>query len=435
MPDQTQNKTPEQLRSERLAAEIKNATGIGMGDLSAPQAPKPQGAVVRSMQADIQTALHAPTKVTEPTDIKESLSGALQDIMSGKSSGAASDIQVTNAEAIKQPQDAFPTSYREAIEDAPAMNVNNTPITGMSQLQVEQPSAIPQQNVIHTLKYDVQDLVKKRKVSMIRAVALETDKNANAQTISGPIESKKQPSNAPIYLLSTVFFVLGAVAIGSVFYAQSLRSEQQKAESEQVLQQNSMIFYEHVQPFDMTDLQSFELRGGLAQAREQLTATLGSMTLVQLTLKQYDKDAGRYGVHIASFQEFLQSLHPRMPRSLLNTLQPEYMIAIHTTEENTPLILMQANGYDTAFSGMIAWEDTMAEDLAPFFPSRGAAFVNETSHSFEDLSMDNIDARVMRAPNKKVRVIYAILEKNVIAITNNIYTLKEVASNAAMKQN
>ena len=437
MADQQQqnNTSPEAERALRLAEEIRQATGIGLNPTEQRAADdalarsRPQG-VLHNMQTDVAAARSAPPQVPEQLEqspeAKMSLTDALKDVFNTqqkpedtkhvpdtpKSTAAKNDIQI---------------SYREVIEDGTGLNVQSTPISGIAQRD-QNISAVPVEAVIHTLKYDVQDLVKKKKVSMIRAVALDSDKTANAQTINRPIELHKKQSNAGVYILSALFFILGIIAIGAVIYAQGKRMEQEQTESNQLLSQNTIVFYEHQQQFDITDLQAYELKGGLAQLREKLTATLGSFTLVQMTLRPYDPASGQYYTRYATLQDIVNTMKPRIPKQLGTILYPDYMFAVHTTEENTPVIFLVADSYDTAFAGMLAWEPTLAQDLAPFFPSRGATALNASSTKFEDMAVDNIDARVLRAPNKKVRVLYAVLEKNVIVITNNIYTLKEAAA-------
>ncbi len=428
---QQNNLTPEAERALRLAEEIRQATGIGLNPAEQKQADealsraRPRG-VVHSMQSDIQDAMKAPTvaPVQQIEKPQISLSDALKDVLNPKKEEVKAEA---TPEVKPEPKKTEgPTQYREMIEEGVALEVESTPITGMQREQ--NMFAAPKEAVIHTLKYDVQDLVKKKKVSMIRAVALESDKTANAQTINRPIELNRKQSNVGVYVLSTLFFILGMVAIGAVIYAQGKRAEQEQAESNQLLSQNTIVFYEHQQQFDITDLQPYELKGGLAQLREKLSATLGSFTLVQMTLRPYDVETGQYYTRYATLQDIVNTMKPRLPKQLSAILYPEYMFAVHTTEENTPVIFLVADAYDSAFAGMLAWEPSLAQDLAPFFPNRGATALNANSSKFEDMAVDNIDARVLRAPNKKVRILYAVLEKNVIVITNNIYTLKEAAA-------
>lgn len=430
---QQNNPSPEAERALRLAEEIRQATGIGLNTAEQKQAnealarARPRG-IVHSMQSDIQNAMNTPVQAQqEQVQAPQiSLTDALKDVFNPSKEKDAPVGEAVKQENPPTQKEDTPISYREAIEDGTGLNVGSTPIAGM---QAEpNTSAVPKDAMIHTLKYDVQDLVKKKKVSMIRAVALESDRSANAQTISGPIELNKRQSNMGVYILSTLFFILGVIAIGAVIYAQGKRMEQEQAESEQLLSQNTIVFYEHQQQFDITDLQPYELKGGLAQLREKLSATLGSFTLIQMTVRPYDEATGQYFTRYATLQDIVNTMKPRLPKQLSTILYPEHMFAVHTTEENTPVIFLVADAYDTAFAGMLAWEPTLAQDLAPFFPNRGATALNANGAQFEDMAVDNIDARVLRAPNKKVRILYAVLEKNVIVITNNIYTLKEAAA-------
>jgi hypothetical protein len=75
---------------------------------------------------------------------------------------------------------------------------------------------------------------------------------------------------------------------------------------------------------------------------------------------------------------------------------------------------------------MLDWEKQIGQDLQPFFESRGVPVGGEILQ-FSDLSIDSIDARVVRGADGNIRIIYAIIEKNVLVITDNIQTLREIA--------
>ncbi|MFM2415214.1 MAG: hypothetical protein RI911_907 [Candidatus Parcubacteria bacterium] len=430
----TNNNSQEAERARRLADEIRQTTGIGLNNEEQSAAAldlalrKPQG-MLHSMQDAVAAAQHAPApQPQEPAIMKQSLSDALKDVFKQQNEPAEGSSVTLKKPPQAKPPEAIQINYREAIEEGTGLNLASTPINGVFQRDIALES-VSKEAVIHTLKYDVQDLVKKKKVSMIRAVALENDRSANAQTISRPIAQAQHHSNVGVYILSTLFFFLGAIAIGAVIYAQGMKTEQRQAESQQLLAQNALLFFEHQKQFDVTDLQSYELKGGLAQIREQLTATLGSITMIQLTERPYDVTSGQYYTRAVDLSGFFKILKPRLPKQLASTLNPsEYMLGVHTSDETSPFLLLVGSSYDTSFAGMLAWEASLAKDLSPFFPNRGATSLSANASRFEDLAIDNIDARVLRAPNKKVRVLYAVLEKNVIAITNNIYTLKEIAA-------
>jgi hypothetical protein len=103
------------------------------------------------------------------------------------------------------------------------------------------------------------------------------------------------------------------------------------------------------------------------------------------------------------------------------------MLLIHQGEAPTPILLLRATEPDAAFAGMLAWESRMASNLSPLFPL-GTLTLAETPPTFTDISLNNIDARVQYDGNQKIVLLYALLERNIIAITNSLTTMQEVAS-------
>lgn len=426
--------TNEEARSRRLTEEIHATTGIGLtpseaaraAELAAQLKPK---SIVHSMSADIsRTMLEVQDKSISAMP-KRSLADAVADLTTGKDDISKS-IVVEPAQPVQVPsiQEQY-LGYREKVVEGTGLGVDATPIQGKSITDGQATHDTPKGSIVHTLKYDVRDLVKDRKVSLVRAIALESDKNANAETLNkrGALPTS-QASNAGVYLVSALFFVLGAIAFGAVFYAQSINEATRTQGVEQVKKNNALVFYEHEQKFDVHELESYELLGGLARIRETVPATLGSVTNVVLTTRNFSAETQKFETRLATLGDFFKIIRPRLPQELQRNITSAYMVGVHATDENAPFIMLVGTTYDGALAGMIAWENAIPQDLAPFFPSRGGVAAQSAIPQFSDIALDNIDARVLRAPNKKIRVVYAVLEKNVIVITNNIFTLKEIAS-------
>ncbi len=89
------------------------------------------------------------------------------------------------------------------------------------------------------------------------------------------------------------------------------------------------------------------------------------------------------------------------------------------TFENKRFIVLETNSFDTAFSGMLAWESTMAKDLSPWFGDASTA-------SFTDTTSDNHDIRVAKYSDGG-ELYYTFLDRTTILIATDRTVLPEVA--------
>jgi hypothetical protein len=299
------------------------------------------------------------------------------------------------------------------------------PLTVQMPVNQEKPDTLDNKAaVLHTLKQDVEGLVQNRKISMLRAAALESDKNVSAAELQrDPI---REQQSSWLLVSAVIIAILALITAGATYYSHTVSEELSADTLTQARYDTALVFFEHVQPFEITDLESYELRGGLAQLRGTIPATLGSITLIDFLHKRYDPTVSGYITEPVDLGSFLQTLKPHMPETLLSSLTGDYFVGVHAIEENAPLILLKVASADHAFAGMLDWEKQIGQDLQPFFESRGVPVGGEILQ-FSDLSIDSIDARVVRGADGNIRIIYAIIEKNVLVITDNIQTLREIA--------
>jgi hypothetical protein len=101
---------------------------------------------------------------------------------------------------------------------------------------------------------------------------------------------------------------------------------------------------------------------------------------------------------------------------------------------NRPFIILRTNNFDAAFSGMIAWEQTMSTDLAPLFGSAvtrtydpQARTDDQTRNAFfKDVVSNNLSARLLSDEVGKDRIMYTFVNKQTIVITTDRLQLNEI---------
>ena len=197
--------------------------------------------------------------------------------------------------------------------------------------------------------------------------------------------------------------------------------------------------------------------GVLVAARDKVKVSLGLVERLFITATPNAPEPAPYPV-----AELLALLGPEIPTELLRTLEPSYLLGVHSFDHNQPFLILKIDSYDVAYRGMLGWERTMAADLSPLFerqvsptivkdlppvlptastsvqtatttatstPQAPAAAIIATE--FVDRVVENHDARVLLNNDKKILLLWTFLDRRTIAITTNEATLREVISRVA----
>ncbi len=272
--------------------------------------------------------------------------------------------------------------------------------------------------MLHTYKEDVKDLVKKRKISMVRALAMQSDKKTQVDgdelvTISSG--DKPASSNTIFFIISSILmFILGTVAI---FIAYNAHQKQLNINSGVIAPiDKSLIFVEYRAKINITDRRSKDILRDLQELRDQTNTTLGSIT------KILPQDSGK----TITQQELIRRLGLSLPEQFIRLMDrgDNYMIGIHIADRNTPFILLTTTSYEHAFASMLEWEKIAERELQPFF---NISNNNPAKQEAENIVIKNLNARVIRDDNNQIRFLYSFLDDKTLLITNNIYTLTEIA--------
>lgn len=101
---------------------------------------------------------------------------------------------------------------------------------------------------------------------------------------------------------------------------------------------------------------------------------------------------------------------------------------IHAGSDSKPFMILKVNSYERTFAGMLAWEPTMASDLALFYPPYAAASTTATSSlaittqspaTFTDAVVANYDVRVLRDTSGKSILLYGYRGKDTLIIARD----------------
>ena len=135
----------------------------------------------------------------------------------------------------------------------------------------------------------------------------------------------------------------------------------------------------------------------------------------------------------ATAEQIMTVLAPQAPNSFIRSVTA---INFGLYRDREPFIIMRTTAFDTAFGGILEWEESMSADLSPFFGAPVSGTFDPRSRSatqirepyFVDVVVGNLDARLLTDETQKERLIYAFVDRNLILITTNEETLEALVN-------
>ncbi|MBI4068448.1 hypothetical protein HY413_03520 [Candidatus Kaiserbacteria bacterium] len=284
------------------------------------------------------------------------------------------------------------------------------------------PDKRPVVTSLHTLKDDLRDLVKVRKMSLIHAATLESERErqtADVESVVDATRARRRLRMFRLFAILALLFALGGAALFAVFIVQSERSGGQQTDLG-----SSLVFAEQTLSFPLLpDQNPREVRAQLATSRYQGNLTLGAMLRIVPTVST----AG--GERPATTAEFLQAIAPTAPDELVRSVGTDFFFGTHTIDENVPVIIIPVASYEHAFAGMLAWEPSFNDDMTPLFPLVHYEKTDEQGipHlvSFEDVLIKNYDVRALRDENGDIRMLYSFPSRDYLIISESPHSFVE----------
>ena len=323
--------------------------------------------------------------------------------------------------------------------------------------KAEQPLVKP----LQTYQGDIESLVGEKQVSVVSIAAAEADKR-EAQPAQQAAEGRPWVKKALI-VAAGVALLAAAGGIGLYIYSalQPVPLSQQAPAPFISVDETRTVA---IQPTD----QRQQIMEALMAAKHDVSLSLGLVARIQVAKPAPIGDGTLSEV---AAPEFMQALAPSMPLSLVRTLEPQMLLGIHSFDENQAFMILKADSYETAYSGLLAWEDTMYEDMVPLFartpavravppapvpppinvatstatssgqastsaqaaattsqPALPSAPVQFLQSTFVDQIVENRDARVMLNQDGDILLLWTMLDRSTIVITTNQATLREIIS-------
>ncbi|MDO8514482.1 MAG: hypothetical protein Q7S50_02980 [bacterium] len=281
---------------------------------------------------------------------------------------------------------------------------------------------------VHTLKDDLQGVVRDKKISVVRAVSLEEDRRVRkaAEKVEAPATTQRSKRTFGVIFSIVLLMLLGAGALFGVYTVM----QQRTGTPPPPINASSILFAEQSVPLSLDDTAQGDLKRMLASARVAQNGSLGSITRI-IPVKTVGTDGGSEQVP-ATFAEFMQALGVHAPEDLIRALGNDFFFGIHTVDKNAPLFVIPVTSHDHAFAGMLEWESSLNADLAPVFTSVPVLATDGNGlpikRVFQDLVMRNYDVRALKDDSGTTQLYYSFPTQNILIIAESPYSFTEILS-------
>lgn len=300
---------------------------------------------------------------------------------------------------------------------------------------------------LQTYRSDIESVVEGKNLSVVSIAAAESDRLARAGVGNDPEAAARvsaERSAARMAILKKVGFVLGgAVLLGATalvtitLMSQPTTVPLPEDPTSPFISVDGTKFVE--EPWGA--LTRVDLMTDLEQARANSALPLG---LIERLLVVHPATSTSGAPQAVAAGDVIATLAPNAPLELLRTVEPEFLLGVHSFDGNQSLLIVRVDSYDVGYGAMLAWEISIKDDLTPLFartprpriPEEGSATSTASTTPqflrtvFIDRVVENRDTRVVENEFGDILLLWTFLDRNTILITTNEYTLREVLSRA-----
>ncbi|MHB1330649.1 MAG: hypothetical protein ACYCY6_01640 [Minisyncoccota bacterium] len=313
-----------------------------------------------------------------------------------------------------------------AIEPTPIIQTESDSVpasmpeqVGVKSTQTETEQEITSLKQIRTFEGDVADAIKKQNESLISIHRAEEKKRDAIKTLA-PDTEKKPNHHEGVKALGMAILTIIFIAGGGygAYYA---------------FNTYNVIT---APPPDTTPVNQF-IGAGVTTDIDASTLTRDETISLVSSSRSTPRDANaiehlelrRGTLHdseLLSTESFLTRLASNAPRALIRSFNDLFMLGILGSNPAHTILLIKLDSFENAFPGMLEWESKLRDDILPLFASTERIQTVPLNPSFEDKTIQNHDARVMKNMSGETVLIYGFFDNSILIITDEEETFRTI---------
>lgn len=281
--------------------------------------------------------------------------------------------------------------------------------------------------VLRTYTSDMADAIRTNEVSVIKIALAEKEKREKEE-----VYQKAEGTNT-----SKTFLVIGGIILIAIAIAGSYFLIQKKKTNEtpqtRINNIDTFISYDSNIYIDVTNTTSISELSNIIN--QEQTANSGLIKALFLTKKINNAPS------LLTSQNFLSLIKSTAPGALIRSLSDKFLLgkyankkSVTPNDKTTMFLIFQTTDYNQAYASMLVWEKTILKDLFVLFNIPITGSDNPIfEKSWQDIIINNRDARVLYGENGEGLLYYIFVNKNNFIITTNIDALKEIITRLLIK--
>ncbi|OHA88194.1 MAG: hypothetical protein A2741_01075 [Candidatus Zambryskibacteria bacterium RIFCSPHIGHO2_01_FULL_43_27] len=315
---------------------------------------------------------------------------------------------------------------------------------------------------LRTFQGDVAEAIKSQNASVLTIALAEKKRQDNvtnqAPTSPAQVKSARKPLDSETkrnIILGVISVMLIISGVGAVYGFYILQKKD--GITVEALQKKPLLGWSNRATVDIGSIKNGTLVEKINEFREN--ATIGNGEIFHLNIEK----AVPEGVRPISTSEFFKILDTKAPAPLLRSFKQDFMFGFFgLSDSREPFLLIELDSFDLAFSGMLAWEKVLNEDIGSLFTRRVVTvkevlpdptasssliststaqtqtriinFDNPNPAGFEDVTIRNKDARMLTNIRGETILLYSFIDRKFLLITSNENVLREIVNKLIAEQ-
>lgn len=281
--------------------------------------------------------------------------------------------------------------------------------------------------VLRTYSSDMADIIRNNEASVIKIALAEKEKKDKEKVLE---QAEGTKTSKTLFVFGGIILIIGAI-VGSYFLFQ--KKKELTTPVPLVSNLDTFISYDSNLYLDVTNATSVSDLSEIL--KKEQTTNSGLIKALFLTKKVNNVP------QLLTSQNFLSLIKSSAPGTLIRTLSDKYLLGKYTSpnsisnkDKTFVFLIFQTTNYNQTYASMLEWEKTMLKDLFPIFNLNLPDMNNSIFEKpWQDIIINNRDARVLYGENNEAILYYVFVNKNNLIISNNIEAMKEIISRIIIK--
>ncbi len=282
---------------------------------------------------------------------------------------------------------------------------------------------------LRTYQGDVAEIIKNQNASVLTIAMAEKNKKEEAQKKEP--RKKIDPQIKKNFLLATTSLILIFLGISAIagFYIIQKREPVIISESSQ---SSSILPFQEKKSYEVSAVEKNKLIEIVEIEKNSWGGKAGEILYMEFV--------GLGTTQPITPSDFLEGLKTRSPSSLIRSFNKSMMFGLFKENFSYPFLLLEISSFENAFDGMLRWEQNIYDDIGVIFSNKTVSVINalpeentengeddqqiinfeaQINSEFEDLTIKNKDARILKNELGETVLLYSFLDGKTLLITGN----------------